>query len=168
MGEGFLGKAFGLVLENSGEGAPENFKQGSDTDSFGFRMRCSGNSIKGGRNKDEIGQGKGPCRDPRKRSWDAGMGPGRGGLRGRRGESPKSKLNFGHITFKDPWAAAVPYRSSPGNAQLGRAGGKDGVVGAGEGVRHYLNQAVVKARRMDDIVPQTVLPERARPLWLFL
>lgn len=52
------------------------FKQGSGTGSFGFLMGCSGYSVKGGRNTNEIGQGRGYCRGPSKRSWDAGVGEG--------------------------------------------------------------------------------------------
>ena len=45
--------------------APENceellggFEQGSDTGNFGFQMGCSGCPSKGGRNKNEIGEGE--------------------------------------------------------------------------------------------------------------
>lgn len=40
------------------------FKQGSGTGGFGFLMGCSGYSVKGGRNTNEIGQGRGYCRVP--------------------------------------------------------------------------------------------------------
>ena len=52
----------------------KGFEQGSDPGSFGFLTGCSGCSVKGGRNTNEIGQGRGYCRGPSKRSWDAGVG----------------------------------------------------------------------------------------------
>lgn len=53
----FPRKVIGLAPENCGE-LLKGFNQGSDVGNFDFQMGCSGCSVRGGRNRNEVGAGE--------------------------------------------------------------------------------------------------------------
>lgn len=76
----------GLLLRTVETELPKGLTRGVTWAAMDFRLGCSGYSVKRGRNKGKIGQGRSYCGGPRKRSWDAGVSVWAEVARGRGGE----------------------------------------------------------------------------------